>query len=109
MHGIEHTPTHWCGLQDQLRPHIKAGAYIMLDAPGQSELYMCGDAMQSIVTSLTQRMHINLTVVQLVDSHLCSTAHKLLSALLMCLTSMLHLELPHINVLSKVCRHPVDA
>lgn len=37
------------------------------------------------------------------DSHLCCTANKLLAALLMCLSSMLFLELPHVNVITKVC------
>ena len=36
------------------------------------------------------------------DAHLCSDAGKYLSALLLCLGTMLHLELPHINLLSKM-------
>ena len=43
-----------------------------------------------------------LATVGLVDAHLCTDASKYLSALLLSLSSMLHLELPHINVLSKV-------
>ena len=35
------------------------------------------------------------------DAHLCSDAGKFLAALLLSLSSMLHLELPHINILSK--------
>ena len=35
------------------------------------------------------------------DAHLCTDAGKYLSALLLSLSSMLHLELPHVNVLSK--------
>lgn len=42
-----------------------------------------------------------LAAVELVDAHLCSDAGKFLAALLLSLSSMLHLELPHINVLSK--------
>ena len=40
--------------------------------------------------------------MQLVDAHLCTDAGKYLSALLLCLGTMLHLELPHINLLSKM-------
>lgn len=43
-----------------------------------------------------------LAAVQLVDAHLCTDAGKYLSALLLCLSTMLHLELPHVNLLSKV-------
>ncbi len=42
-----------------------------------------------------------LAAVELVDAHLCSDAGKFLAALLLSLSSMLHLELPHINILSK--------
>ena len=42
-----------------------------------------------------------LAAVELVDAHLCSDAGKFLAALLLSLSSMLHLELPHVNVLSK--------
>jgi hypothetical protein len=40
--------------------------------------------------------------VQLVDAHLCTDGGKYLSALLLSLSTMLHLELPQVNVLSKV-------
>ena len=43
-----------------------------------------------------------LAVVHLVDAHLCTDASKYMSALLLSLTSMLHLEMPHVNVLSKM-------
>ena len=42
-----------------------------------------------------------LATVGLVDAHLCTDAGKYISALLLSLSSMLHLELPHVNVLSK--------
>ena len=42
-----------------------------------------------------------LAAVELVDAHLCAEPSKYLAALLLSLGSMLHLELPHVNVLSK--------
>lgn len=45
---------------------------------------------------------MQLTAVHLLDSHLCCDPGKYVSALLLSLTTMLHLELPHINVLSKI-------
>lgn len=53
---------------------------------------------------LTEHMRAHggrLAAVELVDAHLCSDGGKFLAALLLSLASMLHLELPHINVLSK--------
>jgi len=47
-------------------------------------------------------MEYRLAAVHLVDAHLCSEPGKYISALLLSLTTMLHLELPHINVLSKM-------
>lgn len=46
--------------------------------------------------------HMQLTAVHLVDVHLCSDPGKYVSALLLSLSTMLHLELPHVNVLSKI-------
>lgn len=43
-----------------------------------------------------------LAAVHLVDAHLCSDPAKYISALLLSLSTMLHLELPHVNLLSKV-------
>lgn len=40
--------------------------------------------------------------MHLVDAHLCSDPGKYVSALLLSLSTMLHLELPHVNVLSKI-------
>jgi Conserved hypothetical ATP binding protein len=45
---------------------------------------------------------VRLAAVNLVDAHLCSDPSKYLSALLLSLNTMLHLELPHVNVLSKI-------
>ena len=89
-------------LQEALAPFVKRNCYLLVDCPGQAELHMCNENFHSIVTTMTGRWDIRLTAVQLVDSHLCTTPSKFLSALLMCLTSMLHLELPHVNVLTKV-------
>ena len=45
---------------------------------------------------------MQLTAVHLVDAHLCSDPGKYVSALILSLSTMLHMELPHINVLSKI-------
>lgn len=53
--------------------------------------------------SITHLMvSFRLAAVHLVDSHLCANASQYISALLLSLNVMLSLEMPHINLLSKV-------
>lgn len=46
--------------------------------------------------------HRRLAAVHLIDAHLCTDPAKYISALLLSLSTMMHLELPHINLLSKI-------
>ena len=55
-----------------------------------------------ICCSSTGIHFMQLTAVHLVDAHLCSDPGKYVSALVLSLSTMLHLELPHVNVLSKI-------
>ncbi|KAB2076219.1 hypothetical protein ES319_A06G026900v1 [Gossypium barbadense] len=63
-------------LQSKLEPLLK-DHYLLFDFPGQG-----ADSK--------------------VDAHLCSDPAKYVSALILSLSTMLHLELPHVNVLSKI-------
>ncbi|GJP57187.1 hypothetical protein CLOM_g16218 [Closterium sp. NIES-68] len=76
--------------------------YFLFDFPGQVELFTLHSSAQNIIKRLTDQMHYRLAAVHLVDAHLCSEPHKYVSALLLSLQAMLHFELPHINVLSKI-------
>eukprot|EP00126_Sphaerothecum_destruens_P004498 Sdes_comp18224_c0_seq1m7805 len=76
--------------------------YLLIDCPGQVELYTHNKAMRNIVDYLTGELNIRCVAVHLVDSHYCSDPLKFVSVLLTSLTTMLHLELPHVNVLSKI-------
>ena len=51
---------------------------------------------------MTRKMDYSLAAVHLVDAHLCSDPGKHISTMFMSLTTMLHPELPHINVLSEM-------
>ncbi len=48
------------------------------------------------------RLICRLAAVHLVDAHLAADPAKYMAALLASLSAMLHLQLPHVNVLSKV-------
>merc|ERR1712137_1266 len=75
--------------------------YILIDCPGQIELYTHLPVMKLFVKEL-QRMNYFVCSVYLLDPHFMSDSSKLISGALLCLTSMIQLELPHINVMSKM-------
>lgn len=74
--------------------------YFLFDCPGQTELYTHHNSIKNIMQTLEQN-GMRLCVVNLIDSHYCSEAHKYISALLLSLNTMLQIGLPHINCLSK--------
>ncbi|KAG1676501.1 GPN-loop GTPase 2 [Nymphon striatum] len=74
--------------------------YIIIDCPGQVELYTHNNAMRNIMERLTKEDY-RLAAVHLVDSHYCSDPGKFIAVLLTSLCTMLQMELPHVNVLSK--------
>lgn len=51
---------------------------------------------------LLTKIYVQLTCVNLIDSFYCTTPENYVSAVLLSLSTMLHLELPHVNVLSKI-------
>ena len=73
------------------------GCYLLFDLPGQVELFTLHGSLRRILDTLTRKWAYRLTAVQLVDAHLCSDPAKYLSALLLSLTTMLHLELPQVR------------
>jgi len=75
--------------------------YIIFDCPGQVELYTHHSSVHSIVEKL-QRSNYRLAAVHMVDSYYCCSASNFVSVLLLTLSTMLRLEMPHINVLSKI-------
>uniref|UniRef100_A0A6N2MP54 GPN-loop GTPase 2 n=1 Tax=Salix viminalis TaxID=40686 RepID=A0A6N2MP54_SALVM len=88
-------------LQSKLEPLCK-DHYLLFDFPGQVELFFLHSNAKNVIMELIKKLNLRLTVVHLVDAHLCSDPGKYVSALLLSLSTMIHLELPHINVLSKI-------
>ncbi|KAL5982767.1 GPN-loop GTPase qqt1 [Asimina triloba] len=88
-------------LESKLEPLLD-DHYLLFDFPGQVELFFLHSNAKKVISKLIKKKHLRLTVVHLVDAHLCSDPGKYVSALLLSLSTMLHLELPHINVLSKI-------
>jgi GTPase SAR1 family protein len=88
-------------LHDKLKPLLESSTYIVIDCPGQAELYLHHSSMRTMATALTD-WGWKLVCCHLVDAHYCSEPSKYISVLMVSLLSMLHLELPHVNVLSKI-------
>lgn len=124
-----------------------AGAYVLFDLPGQTELFTMHPALPAVIAALTSgkvkmgaagapegdpgqpgmavvdtsagappprpqpsappappALAWRLAAVHLLDAVLCTDPAKYLAGCLDALGAMLHLELPHLNLLSKVDR-----
>ncbi|KAK6345935.1 hypothetical protein TWF730_010274 [Orbilia blumenaviensis] len=75
--------------------------YIIFDCPGQVELFTHHNSLRNIFVKL-EKLGYRLVVVHLLDSHHLASPSQYISILLTALRSMLLLNLPHINVLSKL-------
>ncbi|EOD43249.1 putative atp binding protein [Neofusicoccum parvum UCRNP2] len=75
--------------------------YILFDCPGQVELFTHHSSLRHIFLRL-EKLGYRLVVVQLTDSYVISQPSLYISALLVALRGMLQMDLPHINVLTKI-------
>lgn len=76
--------------------------YILFDCPGQIELYTHHGSVHRIIEQLTKKLNLRLCCVNLIDSYYCADSSNFISAVLTSLSMMLHLALPHVNILSKI-------
>ncbi|KAF8426046.1 hypothetical protein EV426DRAFT_41559 [Tirmania nivea] len=99
VYALEELVGNMAWLEERLR---RCGEdYILFDCPGQVELFTHHDSLRKIFARL-EKIGYRLVVVHLVDSHYLTTPSKYISILLLSLRSMLTLDLPHLNVLSKI-------
>ncbi|KIK61743.1 hypothetical protein GYMLUDRAFT_166102 [Collybiopsis luxurians FD-317 M1] len=90
-------------LSELAKEEERAGElYVLFDLPGQVELSTNHESMKRIVDMLQAKCGFRLAAVHLCDAHYVTDAAKYISVLLLSLRTMLQLELPHINVLSKI-------
>ena len=75
--------------------------YILFDCPGQIELYTHIPAMRQF-TEVLKSWNFNICSVFLLDCHFIVDATKMFSGIMTALSSMILLELPHVNILSKI-------
>eukprot|EP00794_Sanderia_malayensis_P015616 gene15615-17190_t len=86
-------------LEEKLGQH--EDDYVLFDCPGQIELYTHIPVMRRLVDSL-HKWDFRLCGVFLVDSQFLTDASKFFSGVMSALSAMLQLEIPHVNVMSKM-------
>lgn len=99
IYCIEYLEANLDWLQTKLKD-ISSDTYILIDCPGQVELYTHHTAIRNILHSL-QREDFRLAAVHLIDGIYCTDPSKYIAILLTSLTAMINVEMPHVNVLSK--------
>jgi len=75
--------------------------YIIFDCPGQIELYTHIPVMKQLVNHLTA-MTFRIAGVYLLDAQFLDDPTKFFSGMLSAMSTMVTLEVPHVNVLSKM-------
>lgn len=80
----------------------KSKAYVIFDTPGQSELFTLHFSLPRLFSRLSKKIDLRLCCLNLMDSIYLTSPSSYVSMLLSALRSMLLLNLPHINVISKI-------
>ncbi|KAI9039569.1 GTPase GPN2 [Aspergillus affinis] len=75
--------------------------YVLFDCPGQVEIFTHHSSLRNIFFRL-QKLGYRLVVIHLIDSYNLTLPSMYISALLLSLRAMLQMDLPHLNVLTKI-------
>ncbi|EKM49082.1 uncharacterized protein PHACADRAFT_202032 [Phanerochaete carnosa HHB-10118-sp] len=100
LYCMEYLEANYDWLEDRLKK-LSDDAYVLFDLPGQVEISTNHESVRRIIRRLTKN-GFRLAAVHLCDAHYVTDASKFVSVLMLSLRAMLHLELPHVNVLSKI-------
>lgn len=96
---MEYLANHFDWLEEQLGE--AEDDYIIFDCPGQIELYTHLTVIRQLVENL-QKWDFTVCGVFLLDSHFLVDSSKFFSGILVALSAMVGLEIPHVNVISKM-------
>lgn len=77
------------------------GDYLIFDCPGQIELYTHMDLMKRFVTQLEQ-WNFRVCGIFTIDAHFLTDGSKFIAGSLVALSTMVNLEIPHMNILTKM-------
>ncbi|SNX81859.1 related to GPN-loop GTPase 2 homolog [Melanopsichium pennsylvanicum] len=88
--------------QTPIGPVSPGFEYLVFDLPGQVELSTNHPSLKRILETLEKQLGLRFVAVHLTDATHITDASRYVSILILALRAMLSLELPHVNVLSKV-------
>ncbi|PWZ03163.1 hypothetical protein BCV70DRAFT_197401 [Testicularia cyperi] len=83
-------------------PVGEGSEYLIFDLPGQVELSTNHPSLRRILTVLEKELSLRFVAVHMTDATHITDASRYVSILILALRAMLTLELPHVNVLTKV-------
>ncbi|OJI98736.1 hypothetical protein ASPVEDRAFT_123995 [Aspergillus versicolor CBS 583.65] len=88
---------------DWLEEGLKAlgDDYIIFDCPGQVEIFTHHSSLRNIFFKI-QKLGYRLIVLHLIDSYNLTLPSMYISSLILSLRAMLQMDLPHLNVLTKM-------
>ncbi|KAG8533317.1 uncharacterized protein KY384_002100 [Bacidia gigantensis] len=75
---------------------------ILIDMPGQIELYTHIPIVPALVSHLRMSLNVNLCATYLLESTFVIDRAKFFAGTLSAMSAMIMLELPHVNVMSKI-------
>ncbi|KAL8732498.1 MAG: hypothetical protein Q9166_002712 [cf. Caloplaca sp. 2 TL-2023] len=75
--------------------------YVLFDCPGQVELFTHHSSLRNVFFRI-QKLGYRLVALHLTDSYCLTLPSLYISTLLLSLRSMLQMDLPHLNVLTKI-------
>ncbi|KAI8909048.1 GPN-loop GTPase [Gorgonomyces haynaldii] len=75
--------------------------YLIIDMPGQIELYTHFTIMKQLVSCLT-RLNYRVCGIYLLDSQFVQDTAKFFAGVMSAMSCMLQLEIPHLNVMTKM-------
>ncbi|KAJ0378991.1 hypothetical protein COL26b_002771 [Colletotrichum chrysophilum] len=100
LYALEELEHNFEWLEEGLK-EIGDDEYFLFDCPGQVELYTHHNSLRNIFFKL-QKLGFRLVVVHLSDSFCLTQPSLYISNLLLSLRAMLQMDMPHINVLTKI-------
>lgn len=111
MYSMEYIDSHFDEILDEIiiprvskleNEHDWRCTYFLVDVPGQFEIFTHCKYLKNIVKKLGDALNVRFCSVQLIDAHHCTDSYKFIGSVLLALTTMLRLELPAVNLLSKM-------
>ncbi|MCJ1246484.1 hypothetical protein MMC30_003692 [Trapelia coarctata] len=99
LYALEELEHNWEWLEQGLKGLEED--YVLFDCPGQVELFTHHSSLRNIFFRI-QKLGYRLVVLHLTDSYILTLPSLYISALLLSLRTMLQMDLPHINILTKM-------